>query len=310
MREYKDRWIIGVSVGLSILVHLIIIAVFFSGIVDLSPRGKGDETIDFDLSQADAKALEELARQEQKPDRMLFQKEQPSEKAPTKADAYGFQNHEAERPTHLADKPINEIERDVGPRGPGQGAGRPSQSGGRMPPMPKVGEGVGEKPDNKAFDPSGERIEKGKPPTNLDQMLAKTGMQAPRGGGGGEDGINPYNPNVGDPGKVLSISTKELKYMGYFSHMREKIYLAWVYPQDSQRRGEQGSCLLKFTVQRSGEVSEARILETSGYRLLDQYAVKAVREAHFNPIPANWPEKELTVAARFNYMLVGSGYIQ
>jgi protein TonB len=114
---------------------------------------------------------------------------------------------------------------------------------------------------------------------------------------------------VGDPGKSISISTKELKYMGYFSHMRDKIYLVWVYPQDAQRNGQQGVVLLRFTIQHSGVVSEARVLKTSGYPLLDKYALKAVREANFNPMPADWPDKELTITASFHYQLMGVGSI-
>jgi protein TonB len=140
-------------------------------------------------------------------------------------------------------------------------------------------------------------------------MISRAGMQAPPGGGGGQDGVDQYNPNVGDPGKSISISTKELKYMGYFSHMRDKIYLVWVYPQDAQRNGQQGVVLLRFTIQHSGVVSEARVLKTSGYPLLDKYALKAVREANFNPMPADWPDKELTITASFHYQLMGVGSI-
>ena len=309
MRRYKDRWLIGISVVLSILIHIGLVVFLWYGASLPRETSPPSGTIDFDLTQLEpTKHMQ--PESEIEPDRLHFERMQGNQQRPDRADAYGFQDHDAGPSTHRADQPIEEIQRRPGPRGPRPGAG-PGGSGETtarsaggprdLPPVPEVGEGVG------AGSPS-ERTTR-EPDKSLDQMISRAGMASPSGGGG-ENGINPYNPNVGSPGDTLSISTKEYKYMSYFAHMKEKIELAWVYPQAAQQMGQQGTCTLKFTVHKTGKVSDIKVIKTSGYRLLDRYAVKAVNEAHFNPMPTNWPEKQLTIAANFIYRLIGVRTIQ
>jgi TonB family protein len=312
LRDYRDRWIIGVAIVLSVLVHIALVILFYSGFLGFAVPPK-PKTVDFDLSNLDAKTLDEMAKNQ--PDRMNFNRLPPTGRPPEKADALGFVDHEGGHPTHLENKPLNESQREIGRHGPAQGPNPGSSHepgaarGSHLPPMPAIGEGVGEPSDKGELAPSKSSPSKDVLNRSVDQMLSRTGMAPLPGGGGGEDGVNPYNPNVGDPGKSIQISTKEMRYMGYFSHIRDKIYLAWVYPQEAQRGGQQGVVQLHFTIQRSGEVSEATVIHSSGYRLLDEYAVKAVREANFNPIPAEWPDKELRIAAAFHYQLIGSGFV-
>lgn len=306
MRRYKDRWLIGLSIVVSVLFHILLIGIFWFGKLGAAFPENPDKNIDIDLSQIDTEALQKMAP-EDRPDRLYFQKFQGNQQSPQKADAYGFQDHAADRTTHRGDRPIEEVQRNQGPHGPGQGAGSPgsAQRSAKTPKMPKVGEGVGEPSPDGA---SGAQ-QTDKKARSVDQMIAKAGMPA-AAGGGGNDGVNPYNPNVGAPGEILSISTREYKYMGYFAHMKEKIEMAWVYPQASQQNGQQGITTLRFVVLRSGQVDSVDILKTSGYQLLDRYAVKAVREANFNPMPDQWPDKQLTVVANFIYQLIGVRSVQ
>lgn len=303
LKDYRDRWLIGVAVALSLLLHLGLIAVFFFGVVDLGSKYHPEDTIDFDLQ--DMAALEQALKDGAQPDRMAYDKLPPTATTPARPDAYGFQDHDAGEPSHRADLPINEFDRRVGPHGPGASP-RPS-TGRAAPKIPGVGEGVGATEPSDTGAPGGpaERGAESDTARSVDDMLARTGMGTPPSGGG-EDGINPYNPDVGKAGKSVSISTKQLRYMGYFSQMREKIYLAWVYPQAAQRSGQQGIVFLNFTIARSGQVTDADVTQSSGYRLLDQYALKAVREAGFSTFPTHWPEDKLTVAASFHYRLVGT----
>ena len=98
--------------------------------------------------------------------------------------------------------------------------------------------------------------------------------------------------------------------MAYFAHMKEKIEMAWVYPQAAQQMGQQGMVTLRFTVMKSGQVHNVSVIRTSGYQLLDRYAMKADKEAHFNPMPAHWPDKQLNISANFIYYLIGARSVQ
>ncbi len=55
------------------------------------------------------------------------------------------------------------------------------------------------------------------------------------------------------------------------------------YPYLARRRGQEGRAVLRVTVTPNGEAAFVRLHESSGYRLLDEAAVKAVREWHFIP---------------------------
>jgi protein TonB len=54
-----------------------------------------------------------------------------------------------------------------------------------------------------------------------------------------------------------------------------------VYPLASRRRGEEGTVLFEVKVNPSGAVEEVRIVESSGYPLLDQAAARALKEWRF-----------------------------
>lgn len=304
MRKYKDRWIVGLSVVLSVLVHVGLFLFFSYGGFGFPGAGDEAETIDFDLSQIDPEMLRRMTPEDD-PQRLHFERIQGNQRRPQKADAYGFQDHDAGRTTHRADRPIEEIQSRSGPRGSGSGMPRPGGSR-RLPKIPKVGEGVGAESDN-----SGGHKEKTEPgkSRSIDQMISRAGLPA-NPGGGGNGAVNAYNPNVGDPGDALSISTREYKYMAYFAHMKEKIEMAWVYPQAAQQMGQQGVCTLRFTILKTGQVHNVSIIRTSGYRLLDRYAMRAVKESHFNPMPEHWPDKQLTISANFIYRLIGVRSIQ
>lgn len=55
------------------------------------------------------------------------------------------------------------------------------------------------------------------------------------------------------------------------------------YPRRARRRGYEGTVVLKAFVTETGSVTDVRLVESSGYRLLDQSALKTVRAWHFTP---------------------------
>lgn len=56
-----------------------------------------------------------------------------------------------------------------------------------------------------------------------------------------------------------------------------------VYPDEAVRRGIEGKLVLKLTISASGTVSRVEVAESSGYRMLDDAAIAAVREWKFVP---------------------------
>ncbi len=112
-------------------------------------------------------------------------------------------------------------------------------------------------------------------------------------------------PQMGEGESVeISLDTTESKYISYFKHIRDKIYLVWRYPREAAMAGISGVVRILFVIGRDGYLKEVRILESSGYTVLDKAAVNAIyAAAPFGPFPKDWTEKELRIRARFIYTL-------
>ena len=65
----------------------------------------------------------------------------------------------------------------------------------------------------------------------------------------------------------------------YFNKVRIKIYSNWKYPYDSVKQYSERILTLFFTVNRSGDVLDINIMESSGVKTLDDAAVQAIKDA-------------------------------
>lgn len=104
------------------------------------------------------------------------------------------------------------------------------------------------------------------------------------------------------PKDPISLNTDDLKYFSYNMKLVSKIEYVWRYPQGAAERGMQGELLLTFTIHRDGQVSDVRVVMTSGHEILDQEVVRAVKmAAPFAPLPDSWKEDQYTVTGHFIY---------
>jgi len=103
---------------------------------------------------------------------------------------------------------------------------------------------------------------------------------------------------------VISLNTRDLTYLSYFAHIKQKIEREWSYPAEAVDQKEEGQLLLLFVLQRSGQVKAVEFLRPSGFEVLDRHAWEAVVNASpFDPIPSHIPQDELRIRARFTYVL-------
>lgn len=108
-----------------------------------------------------------------------------------------------------------------------------------------------------------------------------------------------------ETGKTLQLNTAELKYQKYLLDMKRKIEFYWDYPALAARNGWQGSLFLNFTINRDGTVSAVRLERSSGYPMLDDAAITAIRlAAPFPPFPADFTVEDLSIKGQFQYHIV------
>lgn len=292
----RNRWLITVTVIVSVLLHVGLFVISWKTNLFYRPA-ETPNPIYVNMVQAPGSIQDELSQ-----GRIVDKKLPANDKRPSRADIISYRDNRTDRETHRKDVPFNEIAKSAGPKGTGRSASRQGtkgmddRSGRQHSGREKTGPGVGRvKSTRDLINSVGYRDLPSKGSGNL---------------GSGEGNLSPYNPKVGSPGDAININTKSFKYMSYFSTIKEKIEWAWVYPQGAQQSGQQGMLTLTFTILRNGRLGDVKLVRSSGYRLLDQAAMQAVRDAaDFPPMPAKWDDQELTILANFQYRLIGAKYV-
>ena len=126
------------------------------------------------------------------------------------------------------------------------------------------------------------------------------------------DGLNPEKYASQDPqvetteapsnDEPIPLDTKEEKYVSYFSRIKQQIQRVWIYPAQGTKRALSGELTLKFEISKDGNLLSLRLVNTSGFDILDINATKAVKEAApYYPFPATISKKKLSILATFIY---------
>jgi protein TonB len=115
-----------------------------------------------------------------------------------------------------------------------------------------------------------------------------------------------YRADVERGDTVWMDSQQDLLH-SFMRRFRTNVYNVWNYPGSAVQRGQQGTCLLRITIDRRGNISDVQLLESSGHRILDDEAMTAVRQgATYGPLPRAYPHEELKIMAFFDYRLSGN----
>ncbi len=118
-----------------------------------------------------------------------------------------------------------------------------------------------------------------------------------------EESINLDSGKV-KSGKELIINTKEFKYWSYLQKMKQKIELVWEYPEYARVRGIGGQLKINFSIGRDGKVEQMYLIDSSGVKVLDDAALKALRDASpFPPFPDTWDISRLNIEGTFIYQI-------
>jgi periplasmic protein TonB len=97
-------------------------------------------------------------------------------------------------------------------------------------------------------------------------------------------------------GKFRSVDAFGLKYFSYLIGVEQQIELVFSIPFFEARNGRVRVPIVGFTIQRSGELSEAVLLRSSGYQEVDQALLDAVRRAApYGPFPEHLPDPSISI---------------
>jgi protein TonB len=75
------------------------------------------------------------------------------------------------------------------------------------------------------------------------------------------------------------------------------------YPDEARARGEEGRLAVRFTLDRSGQVTAVGVLHSSGSQALDRAALAMLRDARLPPLPDTMTQPSVTVTVQIRYAL-------
>jgi len=107
-----------------------------------------------------------------------------------------------------------------------------------------------------------------------------------------------------EEGDTVWLDTEKDILISFFQRFRRNVYMVWNYPDRARELGQEGTCLLRVTITRAGEVKGVILKESSGHTLLDETAIRAVQKgAPYGPLPQAFPKDELNIMVFFQYGL-------
>jgi TonB family protein len=103
---------------------------------------------------------------------------------------------------------------------------------------------------------------------------------------------------------TISLDTTDKRYVSYLGLIKGKLGSQWKYPSAARDRLIEGKLLLEFSIVRRGDLVEIDLLKRSGFGILDEEAVRAVRAAApFPPFPDHVSVKRLNIRVDFDYRM-------
>ncbi len=119
-------------------------------------------------------------------------------------------------------------------------------------------------------------------------------------------GMPPQKP--GD--ESVTLDTDEFKFMSYNRWLKAKVEGTLVYPELAAASGYQGVLYIKFDILKDGSLGDLELLKSSGYKILDDEALRAIRaSAPFASLPDDWHMERYSIRAAVIFYL-STAYIR
>jgi TonB family protein len=104
--------------------------------------------------------------------------------------------------------------------------------------------------------------------------------------------------------RTISLDSREEHFVEYLARLKRRIQRLWEYPEEAVKHGISGELLILFTLNRAGSLTYIRLAQSSGYPVLDEEALRAVKvSAPFDPFLAQMGDEPLNISASFYYDL-------
>jgi protein TonB len=108
----------------------------------------------------------------------------------------------------------------------------------------------------------------------------------------------------------VTLDTDEFKFISYNRWLKVKVESGLHYPELAALSGLQGTLYILFDIMKDGSLGRLELLKSSGYKILDDEALRAIRDsAPFQPLPNEWNMERYSIRAAVLFYL-GAGYFR
>ena len=102
----------------------------------------------------------------------------------------------------------------------------------------------------------------------------------------------------------VTLDTDEFKFISYNRWLKVKVESVLHYPELAAISGYQGTLYILFDIMKDGSLGKLEVLKSSGYKILDDEALRAIRDAApFQPLPDEWNMKQYSIRAAVLFYL-------
>ncbi len=113
-------------------------------------------------------------------------------------------------------------------------------------------------------------------------------------------GMPPKKPGE----ESVTLDTDEFKFISYNRWLKVKVESILRYPELAAITGLSGVTYIRFDIMQDGSLGQLELLKSSGYKILDDEALNAIRDsAPFQPLPEDWSMERYTIRAAVIFYL-------
>jgi len=117
-------------------------------------------------------------------------------------------------------------------------------------------------------------------------------------------GSGEWAEGQGSAKQTVDLDNREPGFVDYLALLKRRIERVWGYPSEAANSGISGDLLLIFTLNKSGTLVDLRLIRSSGFPVLDEAAIRAVKlAAPYDPFPAYMGSDPWNIRASFTYYL-------
>lgn len=112
-----------------------------------------------------------------------------------------------------------------------------------------------------------------------------------------------YLGETGEAKRTINLDDRQPDLLPYLEKLKRRVYNVWNYPDEAGLQGLGGEVQLVFTLNKAGSLTSLRLVQSSGFPVLDNESLRAIRlAAPFDPFPPQMGDEAINIRGTFQYI--------